>query len=178
MGDEELTSRFHLLSDQDLLAGEGTDFELDTTKLTFFLDSSAGLTGAECREVLLNKHDIQFNKCTNNTVLLMVNLGCTFSTVAHLVISLRRLARQLDVQMVRARNDKLKGDIYRHPTTFFDGNNDLLAYFFRCRPRFCRAPCPVELAKLGKQLECGQLYVNANFVIPYRPAFLFWCQTN
>jgi arginine/lysine/ornithine decarboxylase len=96
--DTDLSKYFGVLTPQKMggvfAGGEIGDKQwyLDASKVTLLLKPALGLTGEAIRKLLLDKHNIHFNKSTSNTCLLMVNGGSTSSSVSHLIQALRDLA--------------------------------------------------------------------------------------
>ncbi len=72
------------------------EFVLDPSRITL----SIGRTGYDGdtfkREQLMDRHGVQINKTSRNTVLFMTNIGTTRSSVAFLVEVLVKIARELD----------------------------------------------------------------------------------
>ena len=50
-------------------------------------------------QVLMDKHGIQINKTSRNSVLFMTNIGTTRSSVAYLIEVLVQIARDLDTKL-------------------------------------------------------------------------------
>ena len=48
------------------------------------------------RDQLMDRHGVQINKTSRNTVLFMTNIGTTRSSVAYLIEVLVKIARELD----------------------------------------------------------------------------------
>jgi arginine decarboxylase len=75
---------------------EQDEFVLDPSRITL----SIGQTGYDGdtfkREQLMDRHGVQINKTSRNTVLFMTNIGTTRSSVAFLVEVLVKIARELD----------------------------------------------------------------------------------
>ena len=72
------------------------EFVLDPSRLTL----AVGLTGVDGNTFknayLMNKFGIQINKTSRNTVLFMTNIGTTRSSVAYLIDTLTRIAKELE----------------------------------------------------------------------------------
>src|ERR1700742_1328840 len=79
-----------------MAAWDADEFVLDPSRITL----SIGRTGYDGdtfkREQLMDRHGVQINKTSRNTVLFMTNIGTTRSSVAFLVEVLVKIARELD----------------------------------------------------------------------------------
>ena len=79
-----------------MAAWDSDEFVLDPSRITL----SIGWTGYDGdtfkREQLMDRHGVQINKTSRNTVLFMTNIGTTRSSVAFLVEVLVKIARELD----------------------------------------------------------------------------------
>ncbi|TQR85264.1 aminotransferase class I/II-fold pyridoxal phosphate-dependent enzyme [Mycobacterium hodleri] len=79
-----------------MTAWENDEFVLDPSRITL----SIGRTGYDGdtfkREQLMDRHGVQINKTSRNTVLFMTNIGTTRSSVAFLVEVLVKIAGELD----------------------------------------------------------------------------------
>ena len=79
-----------------MAAWDADEFVLDPSRITL----SIGRTGYDGdtfkREQLMNRHGVQINKTSRNTVLFMTNIGTTRSSVAFLVEVLVKIAGELD----------------------------------------------------------------------------------
>ena len=79
-----------------MAAWDEDEFVLDPSRITL----SIGRTGYDGdtfkREQLMDRHGVQINKTSRNTVLFMTNIGTTRSSVAFLVEVLVKIARELD----------------------------------------------------------------------------------
>jgi len=79
-----------------MAAWDSDEFVLDPSRITL----SIGRTGYDGdtfkREQLMDRHGVQINKTSRNTVLFMTNIGTTRSSVAFLVEVLVKIARELD----------------------------------------------------------------------------------
>ncbi|HOZ57138.1 aminotransferase class I/II-fold pyridoxal phosphate-dependent enzyme [Nakamurella multipartita] len=78
------------------LAWRSDEFALDPCRVTI----SIGATGIDGdtfkREYLMDRHGVQINKTSRNSVLFMTNIGTTRSSVAYLIEVLVKIARELD----------------------------------------------------------------------------------
>lgn len=79
-----------------MAAWDEDEFVLDPSRITL----SIGRTGYDGdtfkRQQLMDRHGVQINKTSRNTVLFMTNIGTTRSSVAFLVEVLVKIARELD----------------------------------------------------------------------------------
>jgi arginine decarboxylase len=79
-----------------MAAWDADEFVLDPSRITL----SIGRTGYDGdtfkREQLMDRHGVQINETSRNTVLFMTNIGTTRSSVAFLVEVLVKIARELD----------------------------------------------------------------------------------
>ena len=82
-----------------MAAWDSDEFALDPSRITL----SIGRTGYDGdtfkRQQLMDRHGVQINKTSRNTVLFMTNIGTTRSSVAFLVEVLVKIARELDEQV-------------------------------------------------------------------------------
>ncbi len=77
-------------------AWENDEFVLDPTKVTLFIGRT-GVDGDTFKNhYLMDQFNIQINKTSRNTVLLMTNIGTTRGSVAYLTNALLKIAEQLD----------------------------------------------------------------------------------
>ena len=79
-----------------MTAWDADEFVLDPSRITL----SIGRTGFDGdtfkRDQLMDRHGVQINKTSRNTVLFMTNIGTTRSSVAFLVEVLVKIAGELD----------------------------------------------------------------------------------
>ncbi|MDR4507773.1 MAG: hypothetical protein MRJ65_05975 [Candidatus Brocadiaceae bacterium] len=177
---------FHLMTPEEMstkipvwqksrLTGTETEFILDQTKLTLFLRKKSGLSGQDVRVTFLNRFNIQFNKITNNTVLLMVNMGSTESSLGHLITTLRAYVKSLEEEVPSQRTNFLPDKVFQRGVSFFNNNNAIREYYFRQIPeKGCIRTKLLPLEEIRKMLPSvseDKPVVNANFVIPYPPGF-------
>tara|TARA_B100000809_G_scaffold266634_1_gene330404 strand:+ start:5869 stop:8595 length:2727 start_codon:yes stop_codon:yes gene_type:complete len=209
----KLSKYFHLLTVKDLIPNEyrvtgeneyydakkGWDrmeesweqdeFVLDPTKITLSV-GKAGITGDDFKNTyLMDRFDIQVNKTSRNSVLLMTNIGTTRGSVTFLINALLQIANELD-ENSRSLNKREK-EIYKQhihslmhdvpPLPDFSyfhhsflaapgvpGGNIREAYFLGYEEDLCDyillEDCLAELVN-DKEL------VSTSFVIPYPPGF-------
>ncbi len=96
------SGRFRVLGLADMLPGELSDdgVRLDPTKLTIDV-SRGGCSARELQKALYEKHSIQVEKITHNTLSVLVTLGTTQGKVLRLLNALRSLARDLPEKPVK-----------------------------------------------------------------------------
>jgi arginine decarboxylase len=171
-------------------AWRSDEFVLDPTRLTIHVGMT-GKAGDELRTYLMDRHDIQVNKTSRNTVLFMLNIGTTRGTIAYLLEVLIQIARELDEenegqsaleqQILQSRVDSLTKKLpplpnfsrfherfQERPVTTIEG--DLREAFFLGRNDkvcdFLRLDGTVQ-----SEMKRGRTVVSAGFVTPYPPGF-------
>jgi arginine decarboxylase len=185
--------------DQPLLAGMSNmmkawgmdEFVLDPSRVTIFI----GATGIEGdtfkRTHLMDRHGVQINKTSRNTVLFMTTIGTTRSSVAYLIEVLVAIARELDAQhadMSPAERSAHQDAVRRltapsvplpdfsgfHPS-FTDSHQPLTpegdvrrAFYLAYDDSNCEYLMPDEVQR---RVEEGEQVVSATFVTPYPPGF-------
>jgi arginine decarboxylase len=171
---------------------EKDEFVLDPSRITL----SIGRTGYDGdtfkREQLMNRHGVQINKTSRNTVLFMTNIGTTRSSVAFLVEVLVKIARELDErisemglgergrfeQRVRrltassASQPDFSGfhDVFRdHSGTEATPEGDVRRAFYLS---YNDANCEyLSSDEVFEKLDASIDVVSATFVTPYPPGF-------
>ncbi|WOJ94326.1 aminotransferase class I/II-fold pyridoxal phosphate-dependent enzyme [Congregibacter variabilis] len=124
------TDRFRVLGLEDMLPAslQGDSVRLDPTKLTIDV-SRAGCSARELQKSLYEKHSIQVEKITHNTLSVLVTLGTTQSKVLRLLKALRSLARELPQKPTPAQAPSVLpaiGDIVIPPReAYFGPSEDL-----------------------------------------------------
>lgn len=96
---DKLRKYFKVLEERDMV-GEGNPDNImrDPTKITLDI-SNTGIFGKEfAQEYLLEKHDIQINRYTHNTVLFIVHIGVTRGAICRLYDALVDIAEDLNKQ--------------------------------------------------------------------------------
>lgn len=71
------------------------EFVIDPTRVTVDIRGT-GMEGGSFRELLINRYDIQVNKTSRNTVLLIINIGSTQESVDYLVQVFHEIAERLN----------------------------------------------------------------------------------
>jgi arginine decarboxylase len=162
---------------------------LDPTRLTLYV-AETGVSGDAFKvDALMDRFGIQVNKTATNSVLLMTNIGTTWSAIDNLLAALREIARSLDERaresspaelelfqtQVRQLRDEVPPlpdfsgfhEVFRpHPQT---PEGDIRKAFFLAYPTANHAYIP--LAEALTQIQAGRQLVSSKFVIPYPPGF-------
>lgn len=172
------------------VAWERDEFVLDPTKITL----GVGRTGVDGdtfkNRFLMDQFNIQVNKTSRNSVLLMTNIGTTRGSVVYLVNVLLRVTEQLDdefrslgkheSELARRRIHALTAELPALPDfsnfhAFFQevpgvpGGNIREAYFLAHHEQNCEH---LPLQRCLKHAEDGDReLVSTSFVIPYPPGF-------
>jgi arginine/lysine/ornithine decarboxylase len=102
-------SKFRVLELEDLLSDEvrNDGIRLDPTKLTIDV-SGTGFTSKEVEHFLLEKHNIQIEKTTFNTLTVLITIGATHSKLNRLFLALENIEKMSGTRKPRkqaARND-------------------------------------------------------------------------
>ncbi len=168
----------------------GDEFTLDPTRVTLGVGAT-GMDGDSFKKHLINRHDIQINKTSRNTVLFMVHIGTSRGAVAHLVEVLVRIAEELD-ETLEDQNPAEKGlfertvrglteelpplpDFSCFHAAFREAGSKTregdmrTASFLAYDPENCEYLSlhgPVERA-----MTSGREVVSAGFITPYPPGF-------
>ena len=170
-------------------AWEKDEFVLDPTKVTLSI-GKAGLTGDEFKNsYLMDRFNIQVNKTSRNTVLLMTNIGTTRGSITFLINALLQIADELD-ESARSLNKreteislkKIKSLIEDVPPlpnfSYFHrsfqaspgvpGGNMREAFFLAYEEELCEY---ILLKDCLKEMAANKELVSTSFVIPYPPGF-------
>ena len=165
------------------------EFVLDPTKITLSV-GMAGIDGDTFKnEYLMNQFNLQINKTSRNTVLLMTNIGTTRSSVAYLMNALLLIAKQLDedfrslnqkeMEIAQKRIHSLTTEFpplpdFSHFHSSFQitpgvpGGNIREAYFLSYHEDQCEY---IPLNECLKTMQDGRVIVSSSFIIPYPPGF-------
>jgi arginine decarboxylase len=169
------------------------EFALDASRVTLAV-GNAGYDGDTFKnEVLMNKHGIQINKTSRNTVLFMTNIGTTRSSVAYLIEVLVKVAQDLDSQLEDASGMERRAferrvtsltkeypplpDFSRFHDSFRRGRAEGTAEGDIRTPYFMaydEANCdyfPIEDGSMEAAMDAGRELVSTAFIIPYPPGF-------
>ena len=174
-------------------AWEQDDLVVDPTRLTLYVGTT-GIDGDTFKnQYLMDKHGIQVNKTSRNTVLFMTNIGTTRSSVAFLIDVLTKIANDLEQEQEEygraekrlfekrvhslTRNLPPLPDFSRFHAAFHPNassgtpEGDLRKAFFLA---YDEAHCEyIDIAEgvLEEEIRQGREVVSAGFVIPYPPGF-------
>jgi len=170
-------------------AWEKDEFVLDPTKVTLSV-GKAGITGdAFKNNYLMDRFNIQVNKTSRNTVLLMTNIGTTRSSVTYLINALLQIADELDesnrslnkreAEISKKHIHSLLHDVPPLPNfSYFHrsfqaspgvpGGNMREAFFLAYEEELCEY---VLLSDCLGELKKNRELVSTSFVIPYPPGF-------
>ena len=168
------------------------EFVLDPSRITL----SIGRTGYDGdtfkREQLMDRHGVQINKTSRNTVLFMTNIGTTRSSVAFLVEVLVKIARELDERISemglgeRSRFEQRVRRLTASSTSQpdFSGFHEVFRDHSRRRAHAGRrcSSCLLPVVQRRqlrvpdhrrdlRKLDAGIDVVSATFVTPYPPGF-------
>jgi arginine decarboxylase len=170
-------------------AWEKDEFILDPTKVTLSV-GKAGITGDAFKNAyLMDRFNIQVNKTSRNTILLMTNIGTTRGSVTFLINALLQIAHELDesnrslnkreAEISDKQINSLLHDVPPLPDfSYFHhsfsaspgvpGGNIREAFFLAYDEDLCEY---MPLADCMEALLKGKELVSTSFVIPYPPGF-------
>ena len=80
------------------------EFVLDATRVTLSVSASGWDGDTFKNQILMDRHGIQINKTSRNTVLFMTNIGTTRSSIAYLIEVPVKIAAELDDRLDDASN--------------------------------------------------------------------------
>ncbi len=171
------------------IAWEKDEFVLDPTKITLFIGRT-GVDGDTFKnKFLMDQFNIQINKTSRNTVLLMTNIGTTRGSVAYLTNALLQIADELDEEFdsLNAREREISKqriysltedvpplpDFSRFHSSFqavpgVPGGNLRDAFFIAYKEDNCEY---MSLQECKDAIVQGKELVASSFVIPYPPGF-------
>ncbi|MFO8086366.1 MAG: aminotransferase class I/II-fold pyridoxal phosphate-dependent enzyme [Bacteroidales bacterium] len=86
--------KFRVLEKNDLISEElsNDNIRLDRTKITIDV-SKSGMTSKQIEHLLLNKHNIQIEKTTFNTITILLTIGATHSRINRLYLALENIEK-------------------------------------------------------------------------------------
>jgi arginine decarboxylase len=168
---------------------DSDEFVLDPSRITL----SIGRTGYDGdqfkREQLMDRHGVQINKTSRNTVLFMTNIGTTRSSVAFLVEVLVKIAGELEesisemglgerarfeqkVRRLTTNSASLPNFSGFHPV-FRDGTQTpegdvRRAFYLSYDDTHCEY---LSTDEIFDKIDAGVPVVSATFVTPYPPGF-------
>ncbi|MFN8124914.1 MAG: hypothetical protein U0R64_00160 [Candidatus Nanopelagicales bacterium] len=167
----------------------GDEFVLDPTRLTLYV-ANTGVSGDQFKvDALMDRFGIQVNKTATNSVLLMTNIGTTWSSIDTLLGALRTIARDLEERS--RESSEAERDLYQERVERLTHDVPPLPDFSAFHPVFRpHADTPegdlrtafflsyrsdnheyVPLTEALDELAAGRSLVSATFVIPYPPGF-------
>lgn len=172
-------------------AWSSDEFSLDPSRITLEI-TETGMDGRSFQKVMMERFDIQVNKISLNTVLIIIHIGSTRGMITYLLESLASIARELEATIRQSsaahaaeRRQRIDQWIYHPPalpefTSFHP--------VFRC-PLASETPAGnlrkayTQSRELGiieyllptedaaKQVDAGRLLVSAGIVTPYPPGY-------
>ncbi|MGZ4060262.1 MAG: aminotransferase class I/II-fold pyridoxal phosphate-dependent enzyme, partial [Bacteroidia bacterium] len=168
---------------------EKDEFVLDPTKITLSV-GKAGITGDAFKNMyLMDRFNIQVNKTSRNTVLLMTNIGTTRGSVTFLINALLQIADELDesnrslnkreAEISKKHIQSLINDVPPLPDfSYFHrsfqaspgvpGGNIREAFFLAYDEDMCEY---IPMSECLDALKNNKELVSTSFVIPYPPGF-------
>lgn len=173
-------------------AWDSDEFVLDPSRITLAIGRTGYDGDTFKREQLMDRHGVQINKTSRNTVLFMTNIGTTRSSVAFLVEVLVKIAGELDEQIAdmslgergrfEQRVRRLTADTAAMPDfsgfhpAFLDSSGAELtpegdvrrAFYLSYDDTNCEY---LSADQIEEKLAAGTEVVSATFVTPYPPGF-------
>jgi len=165
------------------------EFAVDPTKINLYTGHT-GIDGDTFKnQFLMDKHQIQINKTSRNSVLFMTNIGTTRGSLAYLTKVLLQIAEELEQRNAGFEHDDKRAHIARiralteeiPPLPDFSsfhrsfqgqpgvpGGDLRSAYFLSYKEERCEH---VMLEDCKRLMHEGRELVSASFVIPYPPGF-------
>jgi arginine decarboxylase len=165
------------------------EFAVDPTKINLFTGKT-GIDGDTFKnKFLMDKHQIQINKTSRNSVLFMTNIGTTRGSLAYLTKVLLQIADELEARNAGFEHDDKKAHVARiralteetPPLPDFSsfhrsfqgqpgvpGGDLRAAYFLAYKEERCHH---IRLGDALAAMAKGEELVSAAFVIPYPPGF-------
>jgi arginine decarboxylase len=169
------------------------EFAVDPSRITLAVGGTGHDGDTFKNAVLMDRHGIQVNKTSRNTVLLMTNIGTTRSSIAYLIEVLVDIARELDERLddgggmerrsfdirVRSLMQELPPlpdfsrfhEAFRAQDPSGTPEGDIRAAFFLA---YDEANCEYHLLQddsLERAMASGRELVSTSFIIPYPPGF-------
>ncbi len=167
------------------------EFALDPTRITLHVGAT-GMDGDTFRKLLMEKYDIQINKTSRNTILLMVNIGSTHGSSTYLLNVLVQIAEDLEDKsrdQNRLDREREEGRVRSlvellpplpkfsrfHPAFVDDPTGDtpegnMRRAFFLAYNESAIRHLPMD-GSIRSEIEKGASVVSAAFVTPYPPGF-------
>lgn len=166
------------------------EFALDPTRITLDI-SATGMDGKAFQKILMDRYDIQVNKTSFNTVLIIIHIGSTRGMITYLLESLRTVAEELANTIDQApdsyrekyqqRIEKSKTQhpdlpvftkfhpVFANSSSEIAGVNIREAYYRARDLGLTSYVMPTE--KIAQSIESGKIYVSAGIVTPYPPGY-------
>jgi len=173
-------------------AWNNDEFALDPTRLTLMC-GTAGFDGTQFKGLLASEYDIQINKTSRNSILLMTNINNTRSDIAYLIKVLADISRDLEKKVGDNRSeagqafkDRVKSlvedvpdlpnfsrfhDAFRSNPQSKTSEGDMRAGFYMAYDAGNCEHIKLNSKEIDDRLKNGPELVSANFVIPYPPGF-------
>ena len=171
-------------------AWDHDEFSLDPTRLTLMC-GTAGFDGNSFKGRLSEHYDIQINKTSRNTVLLMTNINNTRSDISYVIKVLADMARDLDAKVgagpeAEAFKERVKSLVQDVPdlpnfSSFHDAfradpesrtaEGDMREAFYLAYDAGNCEYIKLHSKDIDDRLKNGPPMVSANLVIPYPPGF-------
>jgi arginine decarboxylase len=169
------------------------EFALDASRVTLAV-GAAGYDGDTFKnEILMNRHGIQINKTSRNTVLFMTNIGTTRSSVAYLIEVLVKVAQELDAQLEDASGMERRGfdrrvkslteeypplpdfsrfhDAFRRGRAEGTAEGDIRSAYFLAYDESNCDYFALDDGSMETAMDGGRELVSSAFIIPYPPGF-------
>lgn len=167
------------------------ELALDPSRITLDI-TQTGMSGNEFQNLLMNKFDIQVNKTSFNTILIIIHIGSTRGMITYLIESLSEIARDLD-NFVKTRSNQLLRNHFQeiceqeeNPTQIppFTDFYPLLgthvssgskagdlrkAYTLSRQKGAIEYMLPTE--EIAKAIDSGLTVISATIVTPYPPGY-------
>lgn len=158
-----------------------SDFVIDPTRISLNV-SKCGIDGSSFRQLLMTRYDIQVNKTSRHTVLLLINIGATQASIDYLLQVLHEMASKFQTESrERAGAQHFEPSIplpekrLFHPAFMPFTGGDFYASDMRAAHYQGMEDANVEYVPLSaetiQQVQAGQRWVAASFVTPYPPGF-------
>jgi len=169
------------------------EFVVDPTRITVHIGKT-GIDGNTFKDkYLMDKHGIQINKTSRNTILFMVNIGTSRSSIIYLLNCLHKIVAELEVRELemspaeRALHKKrvisLTKELPPLPDfscfhhAFCPGKNlgssegDIRKAYFLSYDDENYEYANLDNGELEKEMKKGREFVSTTFIIPYPPGF-------
>jgi arginine decarboxylase len=166
------------------------EFSLDPTRITLDI-SATGMDGRAFQELLMDRFDIQVNKISFNTVLIIIHIGSTRGMITYLLESLRAISEEFSLNISNSseahgeHGQQLVAERQKHhPVPNFTAfhpsfsnhssaktaEGNIRAAYYRAKdPSLTAYIMPTE--EIAQSIESGIVYVSATMVTPYPPGY-------